>query len=1020
MRLVFPSGCLLAVWLSAAGLANGAGPGGELPDFSVRNWSAVAGLPNDGVTALLQTHDGYLWVGTGAGLVRFDGFRFTPVALGRSPRGTVAVTALCEDGADRLWVGTPQGLFVREQGPFRRFGAQDGLLDEGVTSLAVDKANGVWVGTRRGVHRWNGQAFTAYTTREGLPDDSVSALHAAPSGTVWITTRGGICRSQNGRIARYDFESTSQGRNPEPLGVYEDQRGNLWAFGATYLVNLAEGKRFNYFRGETPSAARIWGLCQGQKGRLWIGTSGRGVFCFDGSRFQPVSAAGARWPEDVRTIYEDREGNVWLGLARNGLVQLRPQAFELLNENQGLPAGAATCVLLDGAGHICAGMEAGGVYCRQGTRFEELTRGLGLVSQDAAAALSLGPERSLWVGTLSSGLYQLQEGRAAGLNTANGLSDDCVLSLCSDGQGVVWAGTGAGTLHRFGGGPDRVWARAEGLSGAPLTVLLADGGGGLWVGTRAGTLFHWNASAPSLAPVPLTRAWKDKSILALHQDLDGRLWLGSEGGGLGCLAGGRFRCWNTNQGLPEEVISGIVQDNRGNLWLEAGKGVCQIGAESLKAALARPVPLEAKVVFESDGKANRGAALGWPRAVRSAEGLLWFATASGVLGINPSSCEKELPPPPVHLEAVLVNDQPLELARVLSGNGSNAAAQSVALGAKLTTLEIQFTAPFFAAPEKLKFRHKLEGLDPDWVDGGGERRVRYGRLASGQYRFRVAVCSPQGLWSPRECSFAFWVAAPLWRTAWFLSFYGLSAIGAVAGTVRFVSHRRLRRQLVRLEQQQATERERLRIAQDMHDEIGSKLTKLSYLSERTKGEVPAEAPVRARLEAIAYTSRDLLKALDEIVWAVNPRNDTLEHLAAYLSQYAKEYFRDTPVECQLRMPEQLPAETMSAEVRHGLFLSFQEALNNVLKHARAGRVRIALRVEAGQFQISISDNGRGFAPELSLEGRAKPGGNGLVNMRQRLAQVGGRCRIESRPGLGTEVSLSIALPGRPQTSPPLL
>jgi signal transduction histidine kinase len=232
---------------------------------------------------------------------------------------------------------------------------------------------------------------------------------------------------------------------------------------------------------------------------------------------------------------------------------------------------------------------------------------------------------------------------------------------------------------------------------------------------------------------------------------------------------------------------------------------------------------------------------------------------------------------------------------------------------------------------------------------------------------------------------------------------------AAAGTVRLVSHRRLRRRLAGLEQQQALERERLRIARNMHDEIGSKLTKISFLSERLKVESRPTGPAADRVDSIATTSRDLLKALDEMVWVVNPRNDTLENLASYLSQYAREYFQDTPVECDLRVQSEFPALNMSAECRHNAFLAFEESLSNVLKHARASRVEVQIQVELGMLRIRVSDNGLGFAPE-ACEGNGAGGGrNGLANMRQHLADVGGSCLVQSQPGQGASVELRMAL-----------
>jgi len=247
-----------------------------------------------------------------------------------------------------------------------------------------------------------------------------------------------------------------------------------------------------------------------------------------------------------------------------------------------------------------------------------------------------------------------------------------------------------------------------------------------------------------------------------------------------------------------------------------------------------------------------------------------------------------------------------------------------------------------------------------------------------------------------------------------IGLYGVVAVGVVTGIVRVVSHRRLRAALAQLEQQQSLERERMRIARDMHDEIGSKLTKISFLSEHARVDAQT-GPLAGKIESIAETSRELLQTMDEIVWVVNPRNDTLEHLAAYLSHYADEYFQNTSVECEQRLPQAIAHIPLSSETRHNLFLAFEETLNNVLKHSGASKVKVEMVLNAPKFEIVVTDNGRGFAVDkLSAGGMAQGarggrGGNGLRNIRQRLTDIGGECAIRSQPDAGTTVSLFIRL-----------
>ncbi len=1019
--ILFVTGLVMLV-APVSGAAS-ADSGVAVRDFAVRTWGRSAGLPSDSVTTILQTSDGYLWVGTAAGLVRFDGHTFTPISLPAiNTNAPIRITALCEGKSGELWVGTQQeGLMCFDATGLKYFRRGRELLDDNITSLATDSDGRLWIGTRSGLNRWDGSRFTAFTSREGLADEFVSGIHVARSGAVWITTRSGMYQHQGGRIIPYEFQTESQGRSPEFIGAYEDRRGNLWAFGDTYLINLAEGKRFNYFRGADAASVRIWSLCEGRDGRLWIGTSGRGLFCFGENKFQPVTLSAFHSPNDVRAICEDREGSLWLGTASGGLVQLLPRPVQVLKADQGLPPGLANSLATDAAGRIYVGFESGALFAGGAGRFDPVAGGAGMEGRGFITSLCAGSDQTLWIATLGNGLISVRNGRAMNFTTLNGLADNAVLTLCATPEGALWAGTRAGALHQITNGAVATFTKKHGLSGSAITVLLSrrTGPGGLWLGTEDGEFLQGDAGRFSVVdevgPAP------GHSIAALHEDAKGRVWIGTAGAGLACWTGQRTARWTAQNGLPDDGVQGVVEDAEGDLWLATASGIYRVSRDDVQEALAKAARLRCQLMFETESSSAKPANFGGPRAVRSPDGHLWFATTEGVLTVDTRTQDAANTPLPVYIENILVNGEPLQPAAQravpsLSQRGS----RPVKLPATLRSIEFQFAALSLFSPEKLRFRHKLEGFDPDWVDAA-ERRATYSRLPYGDYRFRVAASQRDGLWSEAASPFVFQVPTPLWRAPEAIAAYILLTVGAVAGIVRLISHRRLRRHLARLEQQQALERERMRIAQDMHDDIGSKLTKISFLSERAKVESSVGKPVARQIESIASTSRELLQTLDEIVWAVNPHNDTLEHLAAYLAQYASEYFLNTAVECELRLPRQMPEHPVSAEARHNLFLAFEEALNNVLKHAGAAKVRVEMIVNSARFEIVIADDGAGFELTAGPASKSEPvangkrGGNGLVNMRQRLADVGGFCDIRSKRGQGTTVSLRI-----PLNSPALL
>jgi ligand-binding sensor domain-containing protein/signal transduction histidine kinase len=984
---------------------------------STRTWHEADGLLSDSVTAIVQTRDGFLWVGTLAGLVRFDGVKFTEMKLDAfTTNGPVRISALSEDSHGSLWVGTQEnGLFQLDEGRWRHYSQSNGLLDDTVTSLAADNHGQVWIAGKSGLNLWTGKDFKVYTKSDGLPDEFISGVNVARSGTVWITARNGMCRIVDGRITPYAFQIESQGRSPEYLGTYEDRQGNLWAFGDTYLINLTEGKRFNYFRSSESASVRIWSLCEGRGGRIWIGTSGRGLFCFEDNRFQPVSLGESRWPYDVRAICEDREGNLWLGTSGGGLVQLRPQSVHILRAGQGLSGSSTTALALDAGGKIYVGLQRGGLFAGESGRFDRVSGGAGLDLQNFISSLCVARDGVIWAGTLGGGLYGLRNGRGIHFTTANGLADDNALAVCADPAGDIWVSTGAGTVHRFTGKALSRYDASNGLPGTPVTVMIPSATGGLWLGTQDGQILS-EAAGKFRTEVNLTNSGS-YPVLALLEGEAGRLWIGTAGGGLSCLFNGAVANWNTSNGLPSDIVAGVAEDQSKNLWLATGAGIYRANRYDVRRTLDNfKIPLVCKLIAEAKTLPDSTTASGGPRTVLSPDGDLWFATSEGLLNVNTHQIEIEPSVMPLYLVSAAFNGEPA--FSLLRGSLWSLAATNksvLKIPVDVRSLEIYYTALDLAAPGDIRFRHKLEGSDLDWVNDGGIRSVRYGRLPYGRYRFRLAARVGEGAWQESPDSFSFVVPTPFYLQGWAIFLFGLAGVALVAGIVRLVSHRRLRVALARLEQQQSLERERMRIARDMHDEMGSKLTKISFLSEHAQVDAAA-GPLAEKIEAIAQTSRDLLQTMDEIVWVVNPHNDTLENLAAYLSHYAVEYFQSTAIECEMRLPPEIPHYPLVSEARHNLFLTFEETLNNVLKHSAASKVKVEMTLTAREFAVKVMDDGKGFlVPVLSAAPaptRGGRGGNGLTNMRQRLVDIGGECLITSQLGQGTSVTIRIHLKPR--------
>ena len=684
-----------------------------------------------------------------------------------------------------------------------------------------------------------------------------------------------------------------------------------------------------------------------------------------------------------------------------------------MRAGQGLPDSPPTALALDAGGRIYVGLQRGGLFAGESGRFDRVGGGDGLPVQNFVSSACVTRDGAVWAGTLGDGLYGLQNGRAIHFTTANGLADDNVLAVCADAESGIWASTSAGTVHRFAGQNATRFDTTQGLPGTPVTAMLPSVAGGLWLGTQDGKILREENG--KFSGFEASTNLRNHAVLALYEDEQNQLWIGTAGVGLACLIKGAMVNWNTGNGLPSDTVAGVVEDQAKKLWLATGAGIFCVNHSDIHKTLDDPhLPLACKLISEAKTAPESATFIGGIRAMLALDGKLWFATSEGVLNVDTHQSEIEPSVFPVCLESAAFNGQ-RAISLLRGGLWSPAVSDNVPFKApvNLSSLEIHFTALNFTAPGEIRFRHKLDGFDPDWVDDSNVRSARYGRLPYGQYRFRVDARNADGVWQQANEIFSFVVPTPFYLQTWVITLSGLAAVALVAGIVRFVSHRRLRLALARLEQQQSLERERMRIARDMHDEMGSKLTKISFLSEHAQMDAEAAGPLTGKIESIAQTSRELLKTMDEIVWVVNPRNDTLENLTTYLSHYAVEYFQNTSVECELRLPPEIPDYPLSSETRHNLFLTFEEALNNVLKHSAATKAKVEMAVNALEFELKVTDNGKGFETSALSVANVSPrggrGGNGLKNMRARLMAIGGECVISSQPGGGTVVTMRIRL-----------
>jgi signal transduction histidine kinase/ligand-binding sensor domain-containing protein len=1042
----------IAVILLMAFVFTAAGDGADAPEaarnYLIHVWQTDSGLPENWVSSIRQTPDGYLWIGTRyGGLARFDGVRFVTFTPENTPElKDVQVEHLDVDETGRLWIvmgnesvttfqhgqfqlirhpraeprfravhvltirsnqvlltgefpylacfnlsaghdeGTlldPRGTIEPEPDSFsldqngivwfitqrRRLGRFEndhfefatnapGLNGAAVTALATDTNHLLWAASAQRLLRWDGQRFLNCTPANGAPPDDVLQMSFSGDGGLWVLEKNRLRKFLNGEwVVAADPQQFQPDTTEGTFRLHGDAQGNAW------LISYGHG----LWHIKTDGAVRLL------KER-------------DGLPSNFIT----RW-------FQDAEGDFWVGSAGNGIARIRESLFHALGPAAGLPGKVARSVCVDAQGQLWAGTMAGGLARWQNGRFAPLS--LPLPDATPAESVTVFPaaDGGLWVGTLNQGLMRWRDGKF----TRQPVSWNTIRVLFGDREGRLWVG-GLVNLLCLDHGQIKNYGSADGfVDGHAIGAMAEDADGAFWIVTGPGDL--WKFYQGKFTRFTPPKEWASARFSAVLPETNGVVWIGTLGGGLLRFYDGQFtRCQKIN-GLPDNNISQLLDSQDGYLWAGTYAGIFRARKADLAAAGAgQTTDVPCRVYKHFDGLPSLECSSGFqPACWRADDGRLYFSTASGIVTVNPREFAANPVPPNVVIEEMLVDGKPRQLP-------ARAAAKP---GAELEIepgrhyVQFRFTGLSFAAPDAVRFRVKLDGVDKDWQTPGGPRLIGYGPLLPGHYQFHAIACNNDGVWNETGDMLAFVVRPYFWETKWFTLGLGAFMLAVFATVGSLIQRQRYRRRLERVERQREMERERARIAQDLHDDLGTSLTQISLLSALANREQTPPVEAKELVQQVRTRANEMVAALDEIVWAVNPKNDSLLELINYLGYFAEEFFRPTALRCRLDIPDFLPDGQLSAETRHHLFLAFKEALNNVARHSGATQVCVRVAARERTLTIFVEDNGHGWNPSDGTQRR----GNGLANMRQRLEQIGGRAEWQSVAGQGTVVTFHLPL-----------
>jgi ligand-binding sensor domain-containing protein/signal transduction histidine kinase len=986
------AGLLLGVFASSFPTTAGATEQSESP-FIGDAWGTEQGLPGSAVISVMQTRDGYLWLGTLNGLVRFDGIHFTVFDENNTPGlSNDRIVYLFEDSHTNLWIGTDAGgVALEKDGRIRNFALGRSGHEGRLVSACEDSTGAVWLYTAD-AHLGRYQNGKMDVVDFNFKTPAVCRMIAAEeSGPLWVGEDWGMFsfRPANFKPPAFAVEQLIQAQRLDYL--LASQRGGTWR-----LINGRVQKwgptQFEKDFGPYPwSNATVTAACEDKNGNLIVGTLGAGVFWYEAAdgKYRQISTAEGLSSAIVLSLCLDREGNLWVGTDGGGLDRIKRKIF---NTPDGLHPWDAQSLAGDAHGGLWAAFNAHGVTCWR-TNFAQ-DFGVGLASN--AWAVLVDSQQHVWAGTRDEGLFQLETNHFQFVPGAEILGSQ-ISVLFEDRQGQLWVGTPNG-LGRWNEWDWKRYTTRDGLSGNAISAIAEDAAGNLWIGTEDSGLSCFK-DGKFISYRESENGLPGNDISCLYVNKNGDLWVGTSGHGLARFHDGKWTRYSKRAGLVSNSISYLIEDDAGDLWIGSNLGLMRISKEFLNDSTNGAVNFSAcRIYGKADGLPTRECSSGsQPAACRTSDGRLWFPTTKGLAHVNPAELKPNLQPPLVRIESVLVDGQEQKTNRL-----NSAWPQAIVIPPGHDRLEIHYTGLDFSAPDKVQFKYRLEAHETAWTEAGDTRVAFYSKLPPGSYRFQVEAGNEDDVWSKTGSVLAVTVQPQFWQTWWFRTVVVLVILSLIAAVVRYLSTQKLQRQVQALKQQEALEKERSRIARDLHDQLGANLTQVALLGEMVETDKHSPEEVGSHAQQISQAARDTTHALDEIVWAVNPSNDTLDGLVTYVCKYAQEYLAVAGLRYRAEVPPQLPSVVIPPEVRHNVFLAFKEAVNNVVKHAQATETRIRLRLQPGNFTLEIEDDGRGIGQPAPPTVPAK---NGLRNMRKRMEDIHGEFSIAGGAKGGTIVRL---------------
>lgn len=960
-------------------------------------------MPQNTVTSMVQTRDGYLWLGTFGGLVRFDGVRFTTFNTANTPTlHSNRVMSLYEDSDATLWIGTETGDVVRmRNGSFEIFAAGDGSSNNVVLSFLSDRRGDLWVGQSRGIGRYEAKQANAvvfYPLKFGA-----RSIVEDAAGDLWFGTNASLTQFRNEKFTVYP---TNEATKAMQANIVEaDSAGNLWSVSDTGVGRLENGG-FKFVLENPLSPTRYLStLTADKQNQMWFGYY-ENIYKLGESGVLDKYDVSDLTTGGIRSLMFDREDNLWIGTNGDGLIRLSPRKIKTLSTADGLPHDEIMTIMEDAEGK---GVWIGGVGLThwQNGQATVYTKENGLPA-NRIYSLHFARDGTFWIGTLG-GLASMKNGQIS-LYPESSSTPSWVKAIFEDSRGNLWIGWQGDGLQLYRNGKFRNFKNENGLINDSVNFITEDREGRLWIGTASGIsiaiIVCPNGEQVCDAPESLEftnfttqNGLSNDFVRDIYEDEDGTFWIATYGGGLNRLRDGKFTAVTIKDGLGDDFISRILPDERGNFWLLGNRGIFSVSKTALNDfADGKTSGVVCGSYGVADGMlSSEGSGGNSPAGWKMRNGTLWFPMIKGVTIIDPKMINPQSLP--VLIEEVTLDRASLNFqSKIVVNPGQE-------------NLEIHYTGLSFSKPEQIRFRYKLEGLDTNWTEAGTRRVAYYPHLPPGNYRFTVIAANSDAVWSESVATLEITVLAPFWQRWWFIVIVVLFFFGLIAVIYQLRLNQLERRRATQEELSRhlinAHESERQRIAAGLHDGLGQSLLVIKNRSLMGEMSAGGDTVSHEQFQNISEAATQAIEEVRHITYNLRPYHLNRLGLTQALEAMIETVADSTSIAFETKIS--LLDDTFPKDAEVIFYRIIQECVNNIVKHSNASESKIETFRHERDILVKISDNGQGFVPKENNAGSFQNGGFGLIGMAERVRMLGGTHAIESSPGHGTIVTVKIDL-----------